>query len=162
MQRLVGRTVNDFQADRSEWVPTAWAKVFLVQGAKLLAAKRGIPLDHDVKHRMRGILRIALLAAEQRAVDPLARFGGKALCAVGRERRISYNRKGRRADGTTYFMREEDRLLLGRDFCGDIVCTNTWFLIRDGLAYWVEGKLAAGWTMTRAAWSHAASCWAPG
>jgi hypothetical protein len=40
--------------------------------------------------------------------------------AMGRERRISYNRKGRRADGTTYFMREEDRVLLGRDFCGDI------------------------------------------
>ena len=40
--------------------------------------------------------------------------------AVGRERRISYNRKGRRADGSTYFMREEDRRLLGRDFCGDI------------------------------------------
>ncbi len=40
--------------------------------------------------------------------------------AVGREGRISYNRKGRRADGTTYLMREEDRLLLGRDFRGDI------------------------------------------
>ena len=40
--------------------------------------------------------------------------------ALGHERRISYNRKGRRADGSTYFMREEDRLLLGRDFCGDI------------------------------------------
>jgi hypothetical protein len=40
--------------------------------------------------------------------------------AVGKERRIHYNRKGRRADGTTYFMREEDRLLLGRDFNGDI------------------------------------------
>ncbi|MSU64460.1 MAG: hypothetical protein EXS31_19070 [Pedosphaera sp.] len=40
--------------------------------------------------------------------------------AVGREGRISYNRKGRRADGTTYLMREEDRLKLGRDFRGDI------------------------------------------
>ena len=40
--------------------------------------------------------------------------------AVGRERRIAYNCKGRRADGSAYFMREEDRLLLGRDFCGDI------------------------------------------
>jgi hypothetical protein len=38
----------------------------------------------------------------------------------GRERRITYNRKGRRADGSTYLMREEDRLLLGGDFCGDI------------------------------------------
>ena len=40
--------------------------------------------------------------------------------AEGREGRITYNRKGRRADGSTYFMREEDRLLLGKDFCGDI------------------------------------------
>ena len=40
--------------------------------------------------------------------------------AEGQEGRITYNRKGRRADGSTYFMREEDRLLLGKDFCGDI------------------------------------------
>ena len=40
--------------------------------------------------------------------------------AEGWEDRITYNRKGRRADGSTYFMREEDRLLLGKDFCGDI------------------------------------------
>ena len=40
--------------------------------------------------------------------------------AEGREGRITYNRKGRRADGSTYFMREEDRILVGEDFCGDI------------------------------------------
>jgi len=40
--------------------------------------------------------------------------------AEGREDRITYNRKGRRADGTTYFMREEDRVLVGEDFNGDI------------------------------------------
>ena len=40
--------------------------------------------------------------------------------ATGHECTIAYNRKGRRADGTTYLMREEDRLLVGRDFCGDI------------------------------------------
>ena len=40
--------------------------------------------------------------------------------AVGHEGRISYNRKGRRADGSTYFIREEDRVLLGQDFNGDI------------------------------------------
>ena len=39
---------------------------------------------------------------------------------VGHERRITYNRKGRRADGSTYLMREEDRLLFGKDFTGDI------------------------------------------
>lgn len=41
-------------------------------------------------------------------------------CGRGHERRISHNRKGRRADGSTYLMREEDRLMLGVDFCGDI------------------------------------------
>ena len=40
--------------------------------------------------------------------------------AEGQEGRITYNRKGRRADGSTYFMREEDRVLVGRDFNGDI------------------------------------------
>jgi hypothetical protein len=40
--------------------------------------------------------------------------------AVGKEDRITYNRKGRRADGSTYLMREEDRRLLGKDFCGHI------------------------------------------
>ena len=40
--------------------------------------------------------------------------------AEGCEGRITYNRKGRRADGTTYFMREQDRVLLGTDFNGDI------------------------------------------
>ncbi len=40
--------------------------------------------------------------------------------AEGTEGRITYNRKGRRADGSTYFMREEDRELVGGDFNGDI------------------------------------------
>jgi hypothetical protein len=40
--------------------------------------------------------------------------------AEGHESRFTYNRKGRRADGTTYFIREEDRVLLGKDFTGDI------------------------------------------
>ncbi len=38
----------------------------------------------------------------------------------GSENRITHNRKGRRADGSTHLMREEDRLLLGEDFAGDI------------------------------------------
>jgi hypothetical protein len=40
--------------------------------------------------------------------------------AEGTEGRITYNRKGRRADGSTYLMREEDRDLMGVDFNGDI------------------------------------------
>ncbi len=38
----------------------------------------------------------------------------------GHEGRITYNRKGRRADGSSYLMREEDRQRLGVDFNGDI------------------------------------------
>jgi hypothetical protein len=40
--------------------------------------------------------------------------------AVGTEGRITYCRKGRRADGTSYFMREEDRVGIARDYWGDI------------------------------------------
>jgi len=40
--------------------------------------------------------------------------------AVGTEDRLTYNRKGRRADGSTYLMREEDRDLMGVDFKGDV------------------------------------------
>ena len=40
--------------------------------------------------------------------------------AEGHEGRITYNRKGRRLDGTTYFMREQDRVLLGTDYHGDM------------------------------------------
>jgi hypothetical protein len=40
--------------------------------------------------------------------------------ALGQEGTIAYNCKGRRADGSTYFMREEDRALVAKDFWGDI------------------------------------------
>ncbi|MEO7910299.1 MAG: immune inhibitor A domain-containing protein [Roseiflexaceae bacterium] len=35
----------------------------------------------------------------------------------------------------------------GRDFCGSNVCNNTWFLIRDALAFWVQDQLATGKTL---------------
>ena len=35
----------------------------------------------------------------------------------------------------------------GRDFCGGIVCNNTWFLIRDALSIWVKGQLDSGKTI---------------
>lgn len=49
----------------------------------------------------------------------------------GRENRITYNRKGRRADGTTYLMREEDRILLDGDFSGVIDPTASLVLFRN-------------------------------
>ena len=49
----------------------------------------------------------------------------------GRENRITYNRKGRRADGTTYLMREEDRILLDGDFSGEIDPTASVVLFRN-------------------------------
>lgn len=33
--------------------------------------------------------------------------------------------------------------------CGDIVCSNVNFLIRDALAQWVQGRIDGGWTMQR-------------
>jgi immune inhibitor A len=39
----------------------------------------------------------------------------------------------------------------GRDVCGSIICNNTWFLIRDAMAYWVKGQLDAGKTTTQIA-----------
>jgi immune inhibitor A len=39
----------------------------------------------------------------------------------------------------------------GRNFCGGIVCNNTWFLIRDALAYWVKGQLDSGKTVAEIA-----------
>ncbi|WP_417847659.1 hypothetical protein [Thalassoglobus sp.] len=38
----------------------------------------------------------------------------------GREDRITYNRKGLREDGSSYFIREKERELLGDDFSGEI------------------------------------------
>lgn len=35
----------------------------------------------------------------------------------------------------------------GRDYCGSIVCANTWFLIRDALAFWVDSQLDSGKSM---------------
>ncbi len=37
----------------------------------------------------------------------------------------------------------------GRDDCPSVACDNTWFLIRDSLAYWVEKKKDDGWSMRR-------------
>ncbi len=39
----------------------------------------------------------------------------------------------------------------GRDVCGGIVCNNTWFLIRDAMAYWVQGQLDTGKTTAQIA-----------
>lgn len=58
------------------------------------------------------------LAAAERLPDRLAPVSVR--WGRGAERRITHNRKGRRADGSTYFMREEDRLLQGVDYHGDI------------------------------------------
>jgi len=50
---------------------------------------------------------------------------------VAHEPRITYNRKGRHADGTTYLMREEDREKLGDDFRGDTDADASLLVFRD-------------------------------
>src|SRR5690606_20261484 len=52
--------------------------------------------------------------------------------AEGSEGRITYNRKGRRADGSSYLMREEDRDLVGADFNGDIDRQAPVVLLKNG------------------------------
>ena len=37
----------------------------------------------------------------------------------------------------------------GRDYCGDIVCDNTWYLLRDAMSVWVKDQLASGMTMAQ-------------
>ena len=59
--------------------------------------------------------------------------------ALGEESRISYNRKGRREDGSTYLMREEDRALLGKDFVGDVETDAPVIVLKNE-----EGKAVVG------------------
>ena len=35
----------------------------------------------------------------------------------------------------------------GRDYCGDIVCNNTWFLLRDALSIWTQNQLDSGMSL---------------
>lgn len=89
--------------------------------------REAIPLDSVLKP---GCLDESDLSAEglqllQEAVRAAHRLPSQLRPAriswgVDHERRITYNRKGRRADGSTYLMREPDRLLQGVDFNGDI------------------------------------------
>ena len=37
----------------------------------------------------------------------------------------------------------------GRNPCGDVVCGNVLWLIRDAMAVWTKGKIDAGWSMQR-------------
>lgn len=60
--------------------------------------------------------------------------------AVGHEDRITYNRKGRRADGSTFLMREEDRLLQGADYRGDIDTQAPVVVFKN-----LQGKPVAAW-----------------
>lgn len=36
----------------------------------------------------------------------------------------------------------------GRDYCGGIVCNNTWFLLRDAMSVWTQDQLDSGKSMT--------------
>jgi immune inhibitor A len=39
----------------------------------------------------------------------------------------------------------------GRDYCSGIVCNNTWFLLRDAMAFWTQDRLDDGWTLQQVA-----------
>ncbi|MFN3380179.1 MAG: hypothetical protein ACK41O_12035 [Runella zeae] len=51
----------------------------------------------------------------EKALEPVTVEWG-----VAEENRITYNRRGRRLDGKSYFMREEDRMLVGEGYIGEI------------------------------------------
>ena len=62
----------------------AGTEVLLVERTEFLAPLRGVPLDHDIEDRMRAVVRVALFAAQQRAVYALLRGGGETAWAVCR------------------------------------------------------------------------------
>lgn len=59
-------------------------------------------------------LRTAAQSLEARLAPVTVEWG------VAQETRFTYNRRGRRPDGRSYFIREEDRVLLGEDYVGTI------------------------------------------
>ena len=84
LQRLVRGALDDFQTHRRKWIRLA--EVFLVQRAEFLAPLGGIAVHHQVKNRMRTVVRITLFTAEQRAIDAPVRFFGETARPVGRQR----------------------------------------------------------------------------
>jgi hypothetical protein len=80
-----------------------------------------IPSGTPFNAKLLGLGREWILQVRQTAKKLVRRLQPVSVWyAVGKENRITYNRKGRRADGSTYLMREEDRLKLGKDFRGRI------------------------------------------
>ena len=67
LQGFVGRAVDDFELHRGQRIGLAGAKVFLVQGREFFPPLRGVAVDDEVQHRVRAVLRVTLLATEQRA-----------------------------------------------------------------------------------------------
>ena len=81
----------------------------------------GMPPYDEVEAELLPIAQEYLTKLCQTARELVARMEPVTVWwAVGHEDRITYNRKGRRADGSTLFMREEDRILQGVDYRGDI------------------------------------------
>jgi len=103
----------------------------------------GMPPYEEAEVHLNGVgeeLERQLLENAHRLADelqPVHVYWGTA-----QEDRITYNRKGRRPDGTTFFMREEDRLLEGEDFRGDIDTQAPIVVFRnlhgDAVAAWIQ------------------------
>jgi hypothetical protein len=88
-----------------------------------------LPIGHDFLATLRE--HVAALPAN---LEPVTVWR-----AEGSEDRITYYRKGRRADGTTYFVREEDRQLLGDDYQGDVDTQAPLIVLKNE-----AGKVVAG------------------
>lgn len=122
LQRAVARVLNINPShvlcfsSHNHCAPPAFNPAHKLAGFGYLATDQVLTMD-DLTPDGRLLIDLACQTA---AKLPAALRQAEVRWALGHERRISYNRKGHRADGTTYMLREEDRLLLGADFNGDI------------------------------------------
>ena len=85
LQSFVGCAIDNLHAHWRKRVRLAGAEVFLVQAAQALAPFGGVSLHHQVEDGVIALMRIALLAADQRAVDALASLLREAQRAIRRQ-----------------------------------------------------------------------------
>ena len=87
----------------------------------------GTPAERDSNEFGRQFveaLRLAARGLEKELVPVTVEWG------VAKETRVTYNRRGRRLDGRSYFIREEDRMELGESYIGEIDPDATVVLLR--------------------------------
>src|ERR1051325_1474373 len=59
---------------------------------------------------------------------------------------LSSNRYTGNGQGEDWVQLTRNEAYYGSDYCGDIVCAQTWVFVRDAATAWDNSKIAAGWT----------------